>query len=145
MLWSRSGVYSAEAGVESESKISDSVHLWWLVLFQVANLQRWPESLFQTQTLLLFQNFWILVQQFFKFENPTPVQTPATIINPTVIYPCFYLRNDCTNSCCCRNGKVNPGPVFHKFSTPGPDSGPKGKRRILPVSTPVDRIRSHLC
>jgi len=26
------GVYSAEAGVESESKISDSVHLWSMVL-----------------------------------------------------------------------------------------------------------------
>jgi len=25
------GVYSAEAGVESESKISDSVHLWRLL------------------------------------------------------------------------------------------------------------------
>ena len=26
---------------------------------------------------------------FFKSENPTPVQTPATIIDPTVIYPFF--------------------------------------------------------
>jgi len=47
--------------------------------------QRWPESLFQTPTPLLFQNFGIRVQQFFKFENPTPVQTPATIINPALI------------------------------------------------------------
>jgi len=28
MCWSGVGVYSAEAGAESESKISDSVHLW---------------------------------------------------------------------------------------------------------------------
>jgi len=35
------------------------------------------------------------------------------------------------------------GPVFPKFSTPDP--GPKGKFRILPESTPVLRIRSHLC
>jgi len=65
--------------------------------------QRWPESLFQTPTPLLFQNFsirdQIRVRIFFKFENPTPLQTPATIIDPTVIYPCFYLRNDCTESC----------------------------------------------
>ena len=106
--------------------------------------QRWPESLFQTPTLLLFQNFWIRVQLFLKFENPTPVQTPATIIEPTVIYPCFYLRNDRTDSCYCRNGKVTPGPLFYKFSTRGPDPGPKEKRRILPESTPVIRIRSHL-
>ena len=73
--------------------------------------QRWPESLFQTLTPLLLQYFWIRVRipvwQFFKFENPTPVQTPATI-DPTVIFPCFYLRNDHTDSCFCRNWKVTP-------------------------------------
>ena len=35
-----------------------------------------------------------------------------------------------------------PGPVFHKFFTPDP--GPKEKPRILPESTPVIRIWSHL-
>jgi len=82
------------------------------------------------------------VRLLFKFENPTPVQTPAAIINPAVIYSCFYLRNHRTDSCYCRNGKMtpDPGPVFHKFLTPGP----KEKRRILPESTPVIRIRSHL-
>jgi len=69
-----------------------------------------PESLFQTLTPLLSQNFLIRVQirvrLFIKLQNPTPVQTPATIIDPTVIYPCFYLRNDCTDSCYCRNEKV---------------------------------------
>jgi len=57
-------------------------------------------------------------RQFYKFENPTPVQTPATIIDPTVIYPCFYSRNDRKDYC--RNGKVTPGPgpVFHKLLTP---------------------------
>ena len=110
--------------------------------------QKWPESLFQTPTPLLFQNFGlrdrIRVRLLFKFENPSPVQTPATIIDPTVIYPCFYLRNDHTDSCYCRNGKVTPGPgpVFHMFLTPDP--GPKEKRRILPELTPVIRIRSHL-
>ena len=34
--------------------------------------------------------------------------------------------------------------VFPKFLTPGPDQGPKEKRRILPESTQVIRIRSHL-
>ena len=84
--------------------------------------QRWPESLFQTLTPLLLQYFWIRVRipvwQFFKFENPTPVQTPATI-DPTVIFPCFYLRND------------------HKFLAPVPDAGPNEKHRILPESTLV--------
>jgi len=43
------------------------------------------------------------VRQFFKCENPTPVQTPATIIDPTLIYPCFSLINDDTDFCYCRN------------------------------------------
>jgi len=61
---------------------------------------------FQTPTPLLFQNFWIWVRLFFKFENPTLVQTPATTIDPNVIYPCFYQKNDRTDSCYCWNGKV---------------------------------------
>jgi len=85
--------------------------------------QRWPESLFHSPTPLLFQNFGIRVRQFFKFENPTPVQTPATIINRTWIYSCFYLRNDHTDSWYCRNWKVTPDPVFPKFLTPGPGPG----------------------
>ena len=109
--------------------------------------QRRPESIFKTQTPLLFQNFWIRVRQVFKFKNPTPVQTQATIIDQTAIYPWFYLRIDRTDSCYCRNGKVTPipDPVFHKFLTPGPDLAPKEKSRIQPESTPVIRIRSHFC
>ena len=59
--------------------------------------------------------------------------------------PRFYLRNDHTDSYS-RNWKVNPdpGPVFRKFLTPGRDPGPKEKRRILPESTPVLRIRYYL-
>jgi len=45
----------------------------------------------------------IRIRIFFKIENPTPVQTPSTIIHPTVIYPYFYQRNDHTESCYCRN------------------------------------------
>jgi len=71
---------------------------------------RWPESHFQTRTPLMFQNFWIPdripVRQIFKFENPTPIYTPATIIDLTLIYPCFYSINDHRDSCCCRNWKV---------------------------------------
>jgi len=108
--------------------------------------QRWPESLFQTPTPLLIQNFWIRirVRQYFKFENPTPVQPPATIIDPTGNYPSFYLTNDHTDSCYCRKGKVTPGqgPFFHKFLIPDP--GPNEKRRILPESTPVIQIRCRL-
>ena len=80
---------------------------------------------FRLRFLFLFKNFLIRVRQFFKFENPTLVQTPATIIDPTVIYPCFYFRNDRTDSCCCRNLKVTPEP------------GPVKKRSILQESTPV--------
>ena len=112
--------------------------MWLQVLHSVADntkRQRWPESLFQAHTLLLFQNFWIRVRLFFKFENPTHVETPATIIDPTVIYPCFNLRNNRTDSCYCRNGKMTPdsGLVFHKVLTPDPS--PKEKRGILPEST----------
>jgi len=89
------------------------------------------------------QNFWIRVRQFFKYENSTPVQTPATIIDPTVICPWFYFRDDRTDPCYCRNRKLipDPGLVFHKFLTSGPDLGPKGKRRILPESTLALRPR----
>jgi len=96
----------------------------------------------------MFQRFWIRVRirlrQFFKFELPTPVQTPATIIDPTEIYICFYLRKDRPDSCYCQKGKLtpDPGPVFLKFLTPGP--GPNENRRIPPDSTPALRIRSHL-
>jgi len=47
--------------------------------------------------------------EIFKFENPTPVQTPAAS-DPTEIFPCFYQRNDHAGSCYCRNWKVTPGP-----------------------------------
>jgi len=67
----------------------------------------------QTPTPLLFQNFWIRirVRLFFQFKNPTPVETPAIIIDPTIIYPCFNLRNNRTDSCYCRNGKVTPDEI----------------------------------
>jgi len=73
----------------------------------------------------------------FKFANPTPVQTPAAVIDPTVIYPYFYLRNDHTDYCYCRNWKVtlDPGPVFPNIFTRDP--GLKEKHRILPESTPT--------
>ena len=96
--------------------------------------QSWPESLLQTPTLLLFQKFWIRDRLFFKFENPTPVQTPATIIDPTEINPCFYLRNNHTGSCFCPKGKVTLGPVFHKFFTPGPEEKGKTRQSRLRIS-----------
>ena len=68
---------------------------------------RWPESLFQTPTPLLFQIFWIRIRfrvpKVFKFENPTSAQTPASIIDQTEIYPCYPLRNDNAESCYCWN------------------------------------------
>jgi len=82
--------------------------------------QRWPESLFHIPTPLLFHNFWIRVpirvRLFLKFQNPTPVQTPVTIIDPTVIYPCFYLRNDRIDSCNCQMGKVTLDSVSSEIS-----------------------------
>jgi len=60
--------------------------------------------------------------------------------------PMFLLRNDPIDSYC-QNWKAtpDPGPVFHKFLTPGLDPGPKEKRRILPESNPALRTRCHLC
>jgi len=128
--------------------------------------------IFQTPTPLLFQNVWIRVRirvrLFFKFVSPTPVQTPATMIDQTVIYPCFYLRNDrisCSDSgyndrsnrnlpmflpkkwphrlLLLPNCKSDSGSRFSQILTPDP--GPKEKHRILPKSTSAIRIRSHLC
>jgi len=56
------------------------------------------------------------VRQYFKFENPTRVQTPTTIVNPTLIQPYFYLRNDHTDSCYCRNWERTMVPVSSKIS-----------------------------
>ena len=55
-------------------------------------------------------------RKFFKFDNPTTVQSPATI-DPIEIDTCFYLRNDHADSCCCWNWKVTPDPrpVFQKI------------------------------
>ena len=100
--------------------------------------QRWPVSLFPDSDSSPVPKFLNPAPKIFKFDNPTPVQTPATIIDPTIIYPCFYLRYGHTDSCYCRNWKVAPGPVFHKFLTPCP----KEKRRILPESTPALRCQA---
>jgi len=106
---------------------------------------RWPESLFQAPTPLLFQNFWIRirVRKFFKFENRTPIQTPGTIA-ATENYQWFHFTNDHADSCYCRYWSVSgSGRFFKNFWLWGPD--PKEKRRILPESTPALRIRGHLC
>jgi len=102
---------------------------------------------FSDPTPLLFQDFLIRVRTFFKFENPTPVQTPAAI-DPTEIHKRFYLRNNMykghADSCYCRKQKVtpDPGPVFYKFLTPAPS--PKEKRKIQLELTPAIWIRGHL-
>jgi len=137
---------------------SDTVRFWiaesgWIAIRKPDHVQHWCSSLLEVAGVTFSDSdsapvpkFWIRIRKFFKFENPAPVQTSAIVIDPTVIYQCFYLRNDHTDSCYCRNWEVtpDPGPVFPKFLTPGPDPGPKEKRRILPESTPVIRIRSHL-
>ena len=80
-------------------------HAWTVPLHQGC-----PESCFQTPAPLLLQNFLIRirVQNVFKFENPPPVQTPATI-DATEIQRCLYLSNDihkdCSDSCYCQNKK----------------------------------------
>ena len=56
--------------------------------------------------------------------------------------PMFYLRNDHTDPCYCRNWKVTPSPVFPKCFIPDP--GLKERHRILPESNLALRIRSHL-
>ena len=63
----------------------------------------------------LVPQFWIWIRvrvwNFFKFENLTRVQTPATI-DQTGSYPCFYIRKDHADSCCCLDWKVPPAPVL---------------------------------
>jgi len=77
-----------------------------------------------------------MIRQFFKFENPTFVQTPATIIEPTVMYPCFYFRNDHTDSCYCRNWKMTPDPALFLLII---DSGSgSGSERKTPNPAGVD-------
>ena len=96
---------------------------------------------------LLFQNIWIRVHKFIKFENPTPVQTPATIIDPTVVYPCFHLRYDHTDS-------STPAPCIHGYlwcrprhpasmATSGVDPGTLHPWLPL-VSTPAPCIHGYL-
>ena len=138
-------IWIAGLDLDDSLLISDGI-----CFLSTSGLLQWSlESLLQTLIPLLFQNFWIWVRKFFKYENPTLVQTPATIIDPIVIYPWFYLRNDHTDSFYCRNRKLtpDPDPFFHKFLTSWPDLGLKGKRRILPESTPtpVSSEISYLC
>jgi len=111
-----------------------------LSILTSAHYQKWLESLFQTPTPFLFQNFWIRVRVrlFFKFEHPTPVPTPLqSSIQPWFTHV-FFPRNDHADSCYSRIRNVTPGPVFHRFLTPCPDPDPKEKRRIPPEST-VDK------
>jgi len=62
------------------------------------------------------------IRKIFKFENPTPVHTPATI-DPTEIYQRFF-RYDHTNSRYCRNWKNDPGsgPFFSQIFDSGSGS-----------------------
>jgi len=110
-----------------------------------SSCQRWPESLFQTSTPLLFQNVWnrIGVQNFFQIENATPVQTPATIDK----CQWFFLKNDHAGSCYGRNWKVNPdpSPVFQKKFWLRVRIQVRKKRESLPESTLTLRIRGHRC
>jgi len=85
------------------------------------------ESLFQTPTPLLFQNFCIQiwVRIFFNFDDPTLVPTPVSI-DPIEIHQCFMRGNDHTDPRYCRNWKVTPapGPTERKRQNPtGFDSG----------------------
>jgi len=79
---------------------------------------------------------------FFKFENPTPVKTLATIINAILIYPCFYLRNGHTDSCYCRNWKVTPDPVFSNYWI---RDRIRVRKKYAESCRSRLRIRSHLC
>ena len=75
------------------------------------------------------------------------------LYRPRLLHQCnrnsamFYLRNntykDHADSCYCQKWQVTPnlGQVCHKILTQAPD--PKGKRRLLPESTPALRIRGH--
>jgi len=67
---------------------------------------------------------WIQVRNIFKFENPTPVQTSATI-DATDIKQCLYLINyiykDHADSCCCRKSGSGTGSTkLQKFMTAAP-------------------------
>jgi len=90
----------------------------WKILGRKPAVQRWPESFFQTLTPFLFQNFWIpiRVRKFFKFDDPTPVQNPASI-DPNEIYLWFYFRNDRADCCYCPIWKLTEDPVsvFQNF------------------------------
>jgi len=93
--------------------------------------QRWPESLFQTPTPLLFQNFWIRVRiwvrQFFNLKKQTPVQTPAAIIDSTVIYPCFYNKTWPRRLLLLMKLKSDSGSVFLQIFDSG--YGSRSKRK----------------
>jgi len=95
--------------------------------------QRWPESYFQTP--LLFQNLWIWtrIRKFFRFENPTPVQIPATT-DATEIRQCFYLMTFV---------RITQTPAT-AWNEKWLRIRVRKKRRIPPESTLALRIRDHL-
>jgi len=76
------------------------------------------------------------------FDIPTPVQTPATIIDSAVIYPCCYLWNDHTDTCYCRNWKVTSIRVrfFPNFWLQV-----RVRKKNAESCRSRLRIRSHLC
>jgi len=121
-FWSRKALCACADGLKSEN-------------WQVRNFDWHRSNFFRLRLRSCSKIFESGFRQFFKVENPTPVKTPA----PTIIYQCFYLRNDHIDSCSFRNWKVTPDPVSPKFLTPGL----KEKRRIPPESTPTLRVRTH--
>ena len=87
-----------------------------------------------------------IVRLFFKFGNPTPIQTPATVIDPAVIYQCFY-RNAHTDPYNCPNWEVTSVRVrfFLNFLLRVRKKKAESCRSQESDSTPALRIRSRVC
>jgi len=114
--------------------------------------KRWPESLFQTPTSLLFKNFWIRVRiririrLFFKFYESDSYSDSGNNHRSNRNLLMFLLKKWPHRLLLLPKLKSDSGSGFdfsQIFDSPT-RSGPKEKRRILPESTPELLIRCHL-
>ena len=98
--------------------------------------QRWPESFFLIP--LVFQNVSLDLESSHIWQSDSCSYSGYHRSNQNL--PMFLLNKWQRKPLLLPKLKSNSGSVFSQILTPDP----KEKRRILPESTPIIRIRSHL-
>jgi len=107
--------------------------------------QKWPESLFENPTPLLFQNIFIRPGSgiFQIWESDTCSKSGYCRSNRNL--PMFFLKKWPRRLLLLTKLKVtpDPGPVFHNILTPGPDPKQKSESCRSPLRHSGSNVQPH--